>query len=139
MKHEGIFIGLEATHQGIHRAVTLPKDCFDLSFDLERVAARGVRVVIKPGAASMGVTLGIMVRDERQRASSLSDHVLYLICQNFPEIRPTQVEAPAEIAEWHDNAGRRASRHRGVDTSIHAIERDDAGWVLREVEATRQK
>lgn len=86
----------------------------------------------------MGVALGIMVRDERERASPLPDHVPYLIVQDFPEIGPTQVEAPAEIAEWQDDAGRRAGGHRGVDASIHAIKREDAGWVLRDVEAARQ-
>src|SRR5437899_4839019 len=62
-----------------------------------------------------------------------------MVCQYFPEIRPTQVEAPAEIAEWQDDAGRRAGGQRDVDASIHTIERDDAGWVLRDVEAARQK
>jgi hypothetical protein len=111
MEHEGIFIGLEAAYQRIHRAVPLTEDHLHLSFDLERVFASGVGVVLNPGAAAMGVALGIVVGDERQRAAALSDHVLYLIGQNFPEMRPTQVEAPAEIAEWPDNADRRVGGH----------------------------
>ena len=139
VKHKGIFIGLEAAHQRIHRAVTIAEDRLHLSFDLERVIASGVGVVIKTGTAAMGVALGIMVRDERQGASSLFDHAPYMICQYCPEVRPTQVEAPAEIAEWQDDAGRRAGGHRDVDASIHAIERDDGGWVLCDIEAARQK
>jgi hypothetical protein len=58
-----------------------------------------------------------------------------MIIQDFPKIGPTQVEAPAEIAEWHNDADRRVGSNRGVGASIHAIERDDAGWVLGDVSA----
>src|SRR6185436_12269120 len=60
-----------------------------------------------------------------------------MICQNFSEIRPTQIEASAKIAEWQDDPERRVSCHGGVDASIHAVECDDGGWVLRNVEAAR--
>src|SRR4029077_372423 len=57
-----------------------------------------------------------------------------MIGQNFTERRPTQIEASAKIAEWQEDPERRVSGHRGVDASIHAIECDDRGWVLRNVE-----
>ena len=61
-----------------------------------------------------------------------------MVGQDFPEIGPAKVELSAEIAEWQYDAGRCVGGHRGVDASIHAIERNDAGWVLGDVTTARQ-
>ena len=138
MEHKGIFIGLKAAHQWIYCTVTGAEDRLHLSLDLERVGAGSVGIVVKTGTTAAGVALGIMVGDERQAASSLSRHGQYMLCYYLPEVRPAQMEATAEIAEWQDDARRCVGDHRNVDTSVHAFERGDGVWMFREVAASRQ-
>jgi hypothetical protein len=80
-----------------------------------------------------------MVRDQRQSASSFLDHASYMFCQHFPEVRPTQVEAAAKIAKWHNDAGRHPGGHRDVYASIHATKRKGGSRMLCDVAAARQK
>src|SRR5262249_16268661 len=123
----------------IHRAMDTAEDKLHLSFDFERMVASGGRVVTKTRTATMGVTLGIMVRDQRQSASSFLDHASYMFCQHFPKVGPTQVEAAAEISKWHNDAGRHAGGHRDVYASIHATKRKGGSRMLCDVAAARQK
>ena len=80
-----------------------------------------------------------MVRDERQRASPLTDHVPYMVCQYFPKYGQPRSKRPPRFRNGIMMPARRAGGHRDVDAPIHATERDDGSWVLCDVEAARQK
>lgn len=64
MDDEGVFVRLEAADQRVDRAVAIAKNVFHLRADFVGVAHGRFRVVVKTGAATLGIPLRIMVGDD---------------------------------------------------------------------------
>ena len=128
--HQGFFVGLKATHQGVHSWVLLAKELADLVSD-----AKGVRLgvggaVVKAGAAAALMAFGEVVGDDHQGLATLVNGFVDGAHQDFAQVRPAQMENATHVAKRLDDAARCLGGNGDVDAPVHALHDHDCGGVL---------
>lgn len=58
--------------------------------------------------------------------------------KHLAQMRPAKVEHATQVAERHEDAGRRIRCHGDVDAAVHALQDGDRGWVFCQIAFTRQ-
>ena len=79
---------------------------------------RSVGIVVESGAAPLGVTLGIVVRDQRENTPTFTDDMGNMVRVALAEVGPAEVESLTEISKGLDDPDPRGGRDRELGPAI---------------------
>ncbi|MPN13715.1 hypothetical protein SDC9_161039 [bioreactor metagenome] len=138
MDRQCFLVGFKAADQRIDGAMSAAEKPGHLPANLLGMGNRGGRVVSETGTAAFWIAARPMVGDQEQYAPPGSSHAQGVMDNDFAEVRPAEVEHPAQVAEGHQDTGRRVGGDGNVDPSIHAFEHGNGRRVFGQIELATQ-